>query len=164
MVFLIRDPRDVVASRLDALKEGSWSSQQRDYSKAEELDAFTRHLAEEYLKVVSQVQRAYDAHPGRKTLVRYEDLRYDTVVAIAAMYRALGIGFDRKRLEAAVAKHSWEQIPSTDKGAGKFYRKAQPGSWREDLSTNQVSLVEEITGPVLDRYYQSADAGQFYSG
>ena len=164
MIFLIRDPRDVVASRLDAFEEGSWSSQQRDYSEAEELDAFTRHLAEEYLKVVSQVQRAYDAHPGRKTLVRYEDLRYDTVVAIAAMYRALGIGFDRKRLEAAVAKHSWEQIPSTDKGAGKFYRKAQPGSWREDLSTNQVSLVEEITGPVLDRYYQSADAGQFYSG
>jgi hypothetical protein len=66
MVFLIRDPRDVVASRLDALKEGSWSSQQRDYSKAEERDAFTKHLAEEYLRVVSQVQRAYDAHRGGK--------------------------------------------------------------------------------------------------
>jgi GT2 family glycosyltransferase len=163
MIFLIRDPRDVVASRLDAFKEGSWSSQQRDYSKAEELGAFTKHLAEEYLKVVTQVQKAYDAHPGRKTLVRYEDLRYDTAGAIAAMYRDLGIGFDRTRLEAAVAKHSWEQIPSADKGAGKFFRKAQPGSWREDLSADQVSLVEEITGPVLDRYYPTA-TGQPFSG
>ncbi|MDQ4129361.1 MAG: sulfotransferase, partial [Actinomycetota bacterium] len=164
MVFLIRDPRDVVASRLDALREGSWSSQQRDYSKAEELNAFTRHLAEEYLKVVSQVQRAYDAHPGIKTLVRYEDLRYDTAGTMDAMYRALGIAFDRDKLEAAVAKHSWERIPTTDKGSGKFYRKARPGSWKEDLSADQASLVEGITASVLNRYYRPGTPAQTLSG
>src|SRR5215210_5784740 len=59
LIFLIRDPRDVVASRLEALEKGSWSAQNRDYDTVEKLHAFTKHLAEDYFKVVSQVQRAY---------------------------------------------------------------------------------------------------------
>ena len=153
LIFLIRDPRDVVASRLDAFKEGSWSAQDRDFGTAEKLSSFTRHLAEEYLKVVSQVQEAYEAHPGKKAIVRYEDLRKDTADTLGGMYATLGIEVDQSRLEAAVAKHSWERIPESDKGSGKFYRKAQPGSWREDLSRDQIRMVEDVTGPVLRRFY-----------
>ncbi len=153
LIFLIRDPRDVVASRLDAFKRGSWTQQDRDYGTDKELDAFTKHLAEEYLRVVSQVQKAYEAHPGRKAFVRYEDLRRDTVGALKAMYSALRIEADEAHLETAVAKHSWERIPVTEKGEGKFYRKAQPGSWRDDLSIEQIQIIEDITAPVLSKYY-----------
>jgi GT2 family glycosyltransferase len=164
-IFLIRDPRDVVASRLDAFKEGAWSAQNRDYDSTEELMAFTRHLAEEYSKVVSQVASAYEAHPGKKTLVRYEDLRGDTVATLEAMYAELKIEVDRSALEAAVTKHSWENIPQSDKGSGKFYRKASPGGWREDLSATQIDLIEEITGPLLSRFYQDEKANpQTFSG
>ena len=79
MIFLMRDPRDVVASRLDAVKKA--------------------------------------------------------------------------QLEAAVSKHSWERIPQSDKGLGKFYRRAQPGGWREDLTPQQISIIEEITAPILSNYY-----------
>jgi hypothetical protein len=153
LIFLIRDPRDVVASRLEAFEKGSWSTQNRDYDTVEKLHAFTKHLAEDYFKVVSQVQRAYQAHPGKKVLVRYEDLREDTIGTLETMYAALGIEVDQSQLAAAVAKHSWEQIPDSDKGSGKFYRKAAPGSWREDLSPDQIKLVEEITGPILSEFY-----------
>ncbi|HEX2181593.1 MAG TPA: glycosyltransferase [Rubrobacteraceae bacterium] len=153
LIFLLRDPRDVVASRLDAFKEGSWSAQNRDLRTSEKLRAFTRHLAEEYLKVVSQVEEAYEAHPGRKTIVRYEDLREDTFGTLGDMYAALGMEVDERQLESAVTKHSWEQIPESDKGSGKFYRKAQPGGWREDLAPEQIKMVEDITGPLLRRFY-----------
>jgi hypothetical protein len=153
LVFLIRDPRDVVASRLNAFEKGSWSAQNRDYDTAEKLYAFTKHLAEDYFKVVSQVQRAYEAHLGKKVLVRYEDLREDAIGTLKSMYAALEIEADESRLEAAVAKHSWEQIPDRDKGSGKFYRKATPGGWREDLSPEQIKLVEDITSPILSRFY-----------
>jgi hypothetical protein len=153
LIFLIRDPRDVVASRLDAFEKGSWSSQNRDYTTVNELHAFTKHLAEDFFKVVSQVQRAYQAHQGKKVLVRYEDLREDTIGTLETMYGALGIEVDKSQLEAAVAKHSWEQIPDSDKGSGKFYRKAAPGGWREDLSPVQIKLVEDITGPILSEFY-----------
>lgn len=154
LIFLIRDPRDVVASRLDAFEKGSWSAQNRDFDTAEKLHAFTKHLAEDYFKVVSQVQRAYEAHPGKKVLVRYEDLRVDAAGTLENMYAALEIEADESRLEAAVARHSWEQIPDSDKGSGKFYRKAEPGGWREDLSREQIKLVGEITRPILSRYYR----------
>jgi hypothetical protein len=153
LIFLIRDPRDVVASRLDAFKKDSWSAQNRDLDSTEQLNAFTKQLAEDYFRVVSQVQRAYEAHPGEKTLVRYEDLRADTVGTLNAMYDSLKIAVDAKALEAAAAKHAWEQVPEGNKGPGKFYRKAQPGSWEEDLSPEQVRIIEDATGAVLSEFY-----------
>jgi len=80
------------------------------------------------------------------------------------MYQSLGIEFDSMQLDAAVAKHSWEQITSTDKGEGKFYRKAQPGSWRRDLSQDQISLVEYIIGPVLRDFYGPGATSHTSSG
>ena len=155
LIFLLRDPRDVVASRLDAFREGSWSAQGRNLDDAGQLLAFTKHLAEEYLKVVSGVQRAYDAHGGPKALVRYEDLRDDTVGALEEMYDALNIPVDGAQLEAAAARHAWEQVPEGSKGPGKFYRKAKPGSWEEDLSPEQVRIIEEATGAVLSKFYRA---------
>ena len=153
LIFLIRDPRDVVASRLDAFRKDSWSAQERDLDSAEQLNAFTKELAEDYSNVVSQVHRAYEAHPGEKTLVRYEDLREDTVGTLRRMYEGLKITVDENRLEAAAAKHAWEQVPEGNKGPGKFYRKAKPGSWEEDLSPEQVRIIEYATGEILAEFY-----------
>ncbi len=153
MIFLIRDPRDVIASRLDAFKEGGWTERSRDYSTANKLAQGTRRLARDYVKIVSKVQEAYESHPGKKTLVRYEDLRHDTVNTMKAMYAALEVEADEAQLEAAVEKHSWENIPESEKGRDKFFRKAQPGSWRDDLSPGQIKLIESMTGPILSKYY-----------
>jgi len=153
LIFLIRDPRDVVASRLDAFKKDSWSAQNRDLDSAEQLNAFTKQLAEDYFKVVSQVQGAYDKHRGEKTLVRYEDLRADTVGTLRRMYDGLKIAVDVRALQAAAAKHDWEQVPEGNKGPGKFYRKAKPGGWEEDLTPEQIRIIEDATGAVLSRFY-----------
>jgi len=154
LIFLIRDSRDVIASRLDAFKKGSWARQDREYGTAEELNAFTKHLAEDYLGVISKVQEAYEAHPGKKVLVRYEDLRHDTINVLKAMYGALEVEADEARIEAAVVKHSWERVPEDKKGKGKFFRKAQPGSWKKDLSPEQIEIIEDVTGPILSQYYE----------
>lgn len=63
------------------------------------------------------------------------------------------IELDGAQLEAAVAKHTWERVPDRDKGVGKFYRKAQPGSWKEDLAPAQVKIIEDIAGPLLSKFY-----------
>ena len=153
MIFLIRDPRDVIASRLEAFGSSGWAHQRRDYSTAEKLNEHTEQLAKDYLRVVSKVQEAYQTHQGKKVLVRYEHLRHDTANVMQRIYDALEIEVDRAQIEAAVSKHSWEQIPESDKGKDKFFRKAQPGSWKEDLSTEQIGLIEDITGPLLSKYY-----------
>jgi hypothetical protein len=60
---------------------------------------------------------------------------------------------DERELAKAVEKHAWENIPKEKKGEGKFYRKATPGGWQEDLTPEQAELVERITAPLLNEFY-----------
>jgi hypothetical protein len=69
------------------------------------------------------------------------------------IYSTLGIVVDEEELSRVVEKHSWENIPEEQKGEGKFYRKATPGGWREDLSPEQARIVEEATRPLLEEHY-----------
>jgi hypothetical protein len=160
MVLLIRDPRDVAASWLDATKKGGWQAERRgeEGRRAESLaetnpNAFVKRHAEAYVQHVGSAKVAYDAHKGRKVVVRYEDLREDTRGTMRRMYDGLGIPLDGEQLARAVDKHAWENIPEEEKGQGKFYRKATPQGWREDLTRHQVKTVERITEPLLAEFY-----------
>jgi hypothetical protein len=167
MVLLIRDPRDVVASWLDATRKGGWQTRRRGEGgrRAESLaetkpNAFVRRHADAYLQHVGSARRAYEAHAGRKVVVRYEDLRADTLGTMKHMYSELGVPVEEARLAEAVEKHSWENIPEEEKGQGKFYRKATPEAWREDLTRRQVKTVERITAPLLEEFYPKGPAEQ----
>jgi hypothetical protein len=164
MILLVRDPRDAVASSIDSRKKGSWRYQRRQRigdtrveEAAEEIvkdaDHFVQTRATSYVQSIGNAKRAYEAHAGRKALVRYEDLRADTLGAMRRLYSELGIAVDEGELAGAVEKHSWENIPEEEKGEGKFYRKATPGGWREDLTPEQARMVEEITAPLLKELY-----------
>jgi sulfotransferase family protein len=167
MVLLIRDPRDVVASWLDATRKGGWQTRRRGEGgrRAESLaetkpNAFVRRHANAYLQHVGSARRAYEAHEGRKVVVRYEDLRADTLGTMKRMYGELNVPVEEARLAKAVQKHSWENIPEQEKGQGKFYRKATPEAWREDLTRRQVKTVERITAPLLEEFYSTGPAEQ----
>jgi Sulfotransferase domain len=86
-------------------------------------------------------------------LVRYEDLRANTLAEMKRLYATLEIPVQEKELARAVEKHSWENIPEEKKGEGKFYRKATPGGWQEDLTPKQAQIVERITAPLLNEFY-----------
>ena len=86
-------------------------------------------------------------------MVRYEDLRADTLGTMRRIYSTLGIPVDEHELARAVKKHSWEKIPDEQKGEGKFHRKAQPGGWREDLTPEQAEIVEGVAGSLLRELY-----------
>ena len=167
MVLLIRDPRDVVASWLDATRKGGWQTRRRGEGgrRAESLaetnpNAFVRRHADAYLQHVGSARRAYVAHEGRKVVVRYEDLRSDTLGTMKRMYGELDVPVEEARLAKTVEKHSWENIPEEEKGQGKFYRKATPEAWREDLTRRQVKTVERITAPLLEEFYPKKPAEQ----
>jgi hypothetical protein len=58
MICLIRNPGDVVASRLDAFRQGGWAGRDRDYCTANKLAKDTERLAKELCKVSLEVQEA----------------------------------------------------------------------------------------------------------
>jgi sulfotransferase family protein len=158
MIFLIRDPRDVAASHVDSSRKGSYMYERRKGGKQAarfemQADDLVNDMATKYLQNVGNAKKAYDAHKGPKVLVRYEELRSDTLGTMKRIYSTLGIGVDQAQLEQVVNKHSWENIPEDQKGQGKFYRKATPGGWREDLTPEQAEIIEKVTAPLLKEFY-----------
>jgi hypothetical protein len=159
LVLLIRDPRDVAASALDRHLPGGqayeWRKSEgsvRDRASRNP-EAFIEGQAKRYMRNVGAANRAYEAHEGPKVMVRYEDLRTDTLGTMRRVYSTLGIPTDEDELVQVVKKHAWENITEEKKGRGKFHRKAKPGGWREDLTPHQARSVEKITAPLLREFY-----------
>jgi Sulfotransferase family len=164
LIFLVRDPRDVVASQLDAFKKGNWGymftiregQQEWPDSLADtNPNAFVEDMANRYVRDIGYVKQAYDLHRGPKVLVRYEDLRADTLGTMKRMNSALELRVKEQEIARAVDKKAWESIPEDQKGEGKLRRKAMPGGWEEDLTLEQAGIVERITAPLLKEFYSS---------
>lgn len=160
MVLLVRDPRDVVASALDATRKGSWMyetmdsvGRKRKNMSDKRPKRFVRGRAYAYLRQIGNAKRAYDLHKGPKALIRYEDLKANTLSVMQEACAALEIPTEKNELVQVVEKHSWENVPEQEKGGGKFYRKGTFGGWREDLTPEQAALVENITAPLLEELY-----------
>ena len=160
VIFLVRDPRDVAASGLDAARKGSWQYEnaadrgwKREALADNQPDVWVRRRAQNYVRHAGKARDAYEAHKGPKVLIRYEELRDDTLGTMERLYSTLGIEVGGEELARAVEKHAWENIPEKEKGQGKFYRKATPGGWREDLTPGQVEIVEQVSAALLKEFY-----------
>jgi len=147
-----------VASSLDARSEGGWLYERGESSRQgkrprKEPNTYVKTRANSYLQQIGYTKRAYESHKGYKVLVKYEELRADTLGTMKRIYSTLGIPVEEKELARVVEKHAWENIPQEAKGEGKAYRKAKPGGWREDLTPKQVEIIERITAPLLEEFY-----------
>jgi hypothetical protein len=168
MIFLIRDPRDVCSSVLVGARRGNWlytepeeggwtrNAEGAPLSPADENpDAFVEERANRYLRDIGNSKQAYEAHAGRKVMVKYEDLRVDTLGTMKRIYSALEMVADEDELARVVDEQAWENISEDNKGEDKPLRKATPGGWKEDLTPKQVQIVERITAPLLKELYES---------
>ncbi len=153
MIFLVRDPRDVVASTLHVTFLRETPSTPRWQKAEKQTDDFVREEAEFYLGSISVTRQAYEAHEGRKVLVRYEDLKADTLGTMKRVYSTLEIPVDEGELAKAVEKRSWENIPEDRKGEGTARRRGASGGWREDLTPEQAEIVGRVTAPLLEEFY-----------
>jgi hypothetical protein len=165
VILLMRDPRDVMASALDAHRKGSWISRHgvKKPGRGADVETFLESdsdpvgyvagKVEGVRKSLEKAKEAYDAHAGRKVLVTYEELRVDTFGTMNRVCSALQMEVAESELRRIIQKHAWESIPEEERGQGKFYRKAMPGTWREDLNEEQIRIVERETGYLLDAFY-----------
>ena len=165
LLILIRDPRDVVASMVDAHQSGGWMgaraekqgrAQRREGAHPAERDPdrFAKSRARRIIEEFEKAGEAYAIHKGPKTLVRYEDVRFNTEAEVTRICGDLELPGTADDIRRVVDEHAWENVPEEEKGSGKFHRKASPGSWREDLTKKQIQMIERLCEPVLDRYYE----------
>ena len=169
VVLLVRDPRDVMASALDAHRGNSWIARSRNRKPGKwgdpdafvesdsDPDAFVEKKAVNLLRHMDKAVEAYEQHEGPKTRVTYEGLRADTLGEMRRVCSELGLGVSDEEISRVVEEHAFEGIPEDKRGEGKFYRKARPGSWREDLTEGQARAVEAAAAPLLDEFYPGWD-------
>lgn len=152
LLFLVRDGRDVVDSVVDAYRPGSWLDQTfgvgQDLAGSARLRLVERE-AQRWAARTEIVSRAYDRHPpDRRLLVRYEDLLSDTPEMLRSIYSWLDLEPPEDLVERVKA-NSFDALPATAKGSGKFQRAATPGLWRENLSPDEQNCCAEVMGPML---------------
>jgi Sulfotransferase family len=151
LIFLLRDGRDVVDSWLDAYKAGSWALEEGAYSVgSQDRMAFIRWQSSVWAYRTEVVQRVYDEHPpGRRLLLRYEEVRQDPAMALERICERFGVEASRRQLSDVAQRHAFVRAPGQEKGPGKAMRFAEPGRWRLNMNRDEVDAMLEIMGPKL---------------
>lgn len=149
LLFLLRDGRDVVDSELAAFSTGSWMSKRVEQFRGigpGSRAGFIDQSARKWVWRTEVVREAFEEHPGPKLLLRYEELLAQTLRELTRAMEWLGL--DTGGVGRVVEKHSFAHA---DSGPQKFARAAQPGLWRDNLSSEEQMLITGIMGPTLGR-------------
>ena len=98
---------------------------------------------------------------GDMCVIRFEELRKNPADALAEITDFLGVRVDRGVIEAAVANNTLDRmkekekrsvnLPKSNTEEGRFVRKGSIGGWRARLTEDQIRLVDQYAGPLLER-------------
>ena len=146
-IFVLRDPRDVIASLIDARKPGSWMGER----VAEEFNRtrVVNQSIKRFQRIAAGLQELEQTAAGRLYEMVYERLRTDTFGEMRHLAHVLGLPCDEAVLRAAVEKNAYERIPAERKGPGKFVRTARVGGWQEELEPGEITAIHRQLGDFL---------------
>jgi len=149
LIFLIRDGRDVVDSRIDMHKKGSWGNLKPFETSQQRINAVKRY-SYMWNKINERINRAYQNHnPKLRIIIKYEDLKKDTLSELKKIYDFIEVKVSDEELMKKIEIHDFKNIPDSQKGEGKFYRTATTGGWRENFSKEEQELMNSIMGDTL---------------
>jgi len=151
-LFLIRDGRDIVESRLDMHGNKSWAKLPPLNTKESRIEMI-QFYSELWKTFTLNTRRAFTNHDQKlRHLVKYENLRTQTFDELKIIYKFLRIPISDDALKRIIQTHDFNNIPKRRKGAGKFNRKAKPGGWKEVFSDEEKNIMNSIMGPLLSQF------------
>lgn len=151
LIFLLRDGRDVVDSWLDAYQRDSWAIEEGAFPVSEEGRlALIEWLSAAWAYRTREVTRAYAEHDRElRVLIRYEELLGDPAAELARAFRVIGLEVDLARIRTIVEHNAYEVIAPSDRGPRREVRRASPGGWRTNFSSEEKRAMHEIMGEQL---------------
>lgn len=162
MIFLLRDGRDVVDSRVARkILRAQQKNKQNENLNSEMINPFPNKKSrirkiERVSKVwnlyISVVVNAYENHnPDLRLLVRYEDLRENTFPELKKIYDFIGIKINDEDLKRKIDEFSYDNIPDKHKGPGHRIRTAKHGGYIDNFSADEIELMTSIMSDTLKK-------------
>jgi len=147
-VFMLRDPRDVIASLIDARKPGSWMGERvhEEFNRTKVVNQSIKR----FLRIAEGLKEVEALAPGRLYEMRYERLRRDPLAEMNHLAHVLGLPCDTAALRKAIERHDYERIPAERKGPGRFVRTARVGGWQEELEASEIAAIHRQLGTFLN--------------
>ena len=155
-VYLVRDPRDVALSEYAYQTALGLVKQPLD----QYLRVFLTKGVNPFASWSAHVESWLSAPLASEQLlvVKFEDLRGDTVNGVSEILRFFGITPDRARIQQAIANNSVERMKAKEKETpqraskkGQFIRSGSVGGWRANLTEAQVAVVRDHAADLLNR-------------
>jgi len=145
IIILLRDGRDVIDSLFDARGTEGFMTEELKLKKISNKQEFILKKSKGWIKRTENLLKTYKSHPENlRYLIKYEDLRKNTLEELEKIYKFLEIDISKDELQKIVNKFSFENIPDKDKGKGKFARSATPGKWKENFNESEKKIMNEI--------------------
>jgi len=150
-IILLRDPRDILDSRVDALSEAGWSTKEGwNVITSKNKIMFIEREALRWIQLIKILIKIHNTHKNKNCLlVKYEDLRKDTLVELPKIFDFLKLNVNKDKLHGIVEKLSFEKIPIKEKGKGKRKRIAQPGKWKENFTEKEKEIMHKIMASTI---------------
>jgi hypothetical protein len=164
-VYLVRDPRDVALSEYAYQTALGLVNQPLD----EYLRVFLTKGVNPFASWSAHVQSWLSAPLSSEQLlvVKFEDLRRDTVTGVSEIIRFFGLTPNDAQIRAAVANNSVERMKAKEKESpqraskkGQFIRSGSVGGWRANLTERQVAVVRDHATNLLNRLGYPLEAPQ----
>jgi hypothetical protein len=154
MFYMVRNPRDVMASYHKFLAQTGWFQGT--------LEEMVKHKELGIAAWCEHVSGWLDRTPPSRAfaLVRYEDLLADPVAELKVLYSLIGFDLSDEVAVAAVERSSIECMRESERisnlrhpaGARmQFVREGKPGGPREALPQAVIEEIERVAGPLMAR-------------
>jgi aryl sulfotransferase len=164
-IYLIRNPLDVVVS---FAHHSGWDYDRAISTMADESYAFCsktvrlhNQLRQRLLSWSGHVVSWVEAPGFPVCILRYEDLRQNPVETFGKAVRFSGLEFEREQIMRALNFSCFDELQRQERANGfreksphckAFFRKGVIGSWREELSKEQVERVINDHRMVMHRF------------
>ena len=176
-VYLVRNPLDVAVSYAH---HWNWSMARAVVELCRPEAALSQHssgihylLPQPLLTWSSHVESWLEQRELPVHVARYEDLLADTDAVFAEILRFIGLEPDAGRVTGAVADSRFEQLRAQEERFGfgekprtcrSFFRAGRAGSWRDELSREQVRTLTDTHAGAMERFGYLREAEAFLAG